>query len=97
MIFVNPSYTSSDCPVCGRRTANSRKDSMFRCKCGWVCDQHLNASLNIFKKAKDSNEELARALKGGPDASWYDLMRSRYDLATGARTEASRMSCMEEV
>jgi len=70
---------------------------MFRCVCGWECDQHLNASLNIFMKAKDSNEELARALKGGPDASWYDLMKSPYDLVTGARTEANRMSGMMEV
>jgi putative transposase len=97
MIFVNPSYTSTDCPICGRRCANSRKDGMFRCKCGWECDQHLSASLNIFKKAKDSNEELARALKGVPDASWHDLMKSPYDLATGARTEASRMSGVVEV
>jgi putative transposase len=96
IILVNPSYTSQDCPMCGRRIARSRKDGMFRCKCGWECDQHLNASLNIFTKAIDSNEELARALKGRPDASWHDPMKSRYDLVTGARTEANRMSGVVE-
>jgi len=94
IIFVNPWNTSNDCPICGRRNANSRKDGMFRCECGWECDQHLNASLNIYLKAIASSEEVARAVTGRPDASWHDLMMSPYDLFTGARTEANRMSGM---
>jgi IS605 OrfB family transposase len=94
VIFVDPWNTSNDCPVCGRRNTKSRKDGMFRCECGWECDQHISASLNILLKAIDSNEEVARAVKGRPDASWHDLMMSPYDLFTGARTEANRMSGM---
>jgi len=92
VIFVDPYNTSNDCPVCGRRNAKSRKDGLFRCECGWECDQHRNASLNIYLKAIASNEEVARAVKGRPDASWHDLMMSPYDLFTGARTEANRTS-----
>jgi len=90
--FGDPRNTSNDCPVCGRRNANSRKDGMFRCSCGWECNEHLNAGLNIYLKARASNEELARAVQGRPDASWHDLMMSPYDLFGGARTEANRKS-----
>jgi IS605 OrfB family transposase len=94
VIFVDPWNTSNDCPICGRRNASSRKDSMFRCTCGWECDKHLNASLNIYLKAVASSETVARAVQGRPDASWHDLMKSPYDLFGGARTEANRMSGM---
>jgi len=89
VIFVDPWNTSNDCPICRRHNANSRMDSMFRCECGWECDEHLNASLNIFLKAVASSEAVARAVQGRPDASWHDLMMSPYDLFGGARTEQS--------
>ena len=92
VILVDPRFTSTNCPICGRKNLNSRMDRMFRCVCGWECDKHINAGLNIMIKAAALYEDVARVLKGGPDASWHDLMKSRYDLMTGARTEGNRMS-----
>lgn len=98
VIKVDPRYTSRTCPVCGRIRYDSRKDKVFRCgDCGWECDDHINASLNILGKAMSLDRDVARAVKGRPDASWHDPMRSLYDLETGARTEANRMSGRMEI
>jgi len=94
VILVDPRFTSCSCPICGMVYPNSRMDKVFRCDCGWECDRRITASLNIMKKATALYEDVARALMGGPDASWHDPMRSRYDLEIGAWIEANRMSGM---
>ena len=94
IIFVDPSFTSVSCPICGSVYPVSRMDRMFRCACGWDCPKHINASLNIMIKAASFYEDVARAAQGRPDASWHDPMMSLYDLETGARTEGNGMSGM---
>jgi IS605 OrfB family transposase len=67
VVKVDPGYTSRTCPVCGRIDKDSRKDRVFRCACGWECDRHVNAGLNIVEKAMASNGDVARAVQGRPD------------------------------
>ena len=49
-IKVNPGYTSTTCPSCGRRDGKNRKSqAVFLCgKCGFGANADTNASVNIL-------------------------------------------------
>ncbi|MDJ0687505.1 MAG: transposase [Xenococcaceae cyanobacterium MO_188.B32] len=49
-IAVPPHYTSQDCPVCGTRIHKSLSTRTHVCKCGYVEDRDIAASINILKK-----------------------------------------------
>ena len=94
VIFVNPKNTSRTCPICGKTRKSRMGGNEFKCKCGWHCDIHINASLNILQKATASSEALAKAVWFQPDALRHDPVKSLYDLARGARIEANGASCV---
>jgi putative transposase len=92
VIFVSPKNTSRTCPICGK-IRKSRMSKEFRCECGWRCDVHINASLNMLQKAIGSHEPLARAVRFQPGALRHDPVKSLCSLARGARIEANGASC----
>ncbi len=49
-IAVPPHYTSQDCPACGTRIKKSLSTRTHACKCGYVEDRDIAASINILKK-----------------------------------------------
>ena len=49
-IAVPAHYTSQDCPVCGTRVKKSLSTRTHVCKCGYVEDRDIAASINILKK-----------------------------------------------
>lgn len=49
-IAVPPHYTSQDCPACGTRIKKSLSNRTHICKCGYVEDRDIAASINILKK-----------------------------------------------
>lgn len=49
-IAVPPHYTSQDCPVCGIRIHKSLSTRTHVCKCGYIEDRDIAASINILKK-----------------------------------------------
>ncbi|MDJ0535745.1 MAG: transposase [Xenococcaceae cyanobacterium MO_207.B15] len=49
-IAVPPHYTSQDCPVCGTRIKKTLSTRTHLCKCGYVEDRDVAASINILKK-----------------------------------------------
>ena len=49
-IAVPPHYTSQDCPVCGTRIKKSLSTRTHVCKCGYIEDRDVAASVNILKK-----------------------------------------------
>ena len=49
-IAVPPHYTSQDCPACGTRIKKSLSTRTHVCKCGYVEDRDIAASINILKK-----------------------------------------------
>ncbi len=49
-IAVPPQYTSQDCPSCGRRVKKSLSTRTHICKCGYIEDRDVTASINILKK-----------------------------------------------
>ena len=49
-IAVPPQYTSQDCPACGTRIKKSLSTRTHVCKCGYVEDRDVAASINILKK-----------------------------------------------
>jgi putative transposase len=49
-IAVEPHYTSQDCPACGVRIKKSLSTRTHVCKCGYVEDRDIAASINILKK-----------------------------------------------
>ncbi len=49
-IAVPPHYTSQDCPVCGARIKKALSTRTHVCKCGYIEDRDIAASINILKK-----------------------------------------------
>ena len=49
-VAVPPQYTSQDCPACGTRVKKSLSTRTHICKCGYVEDRDIAASINILKK-----------------------------------------------
>ena len=49
-IAVEPHYTSQDCPACGQRVKKSLSTRTHVCKCGYIEDRDIAASINILKK-----------------------------------------------
>ncbi len=49
-IAVPPHYTSQDCPVCGARVKKALSTRTHVCKCGYIEDRDIAASINILKK-----------------------------------------------
>ena len=49
-IAVPPHYSSQDCPVCGTRIKKSLSTRTHACKCGYIEDRDIAASINILKK-----------------------------------------------
>ena len=49
-IKVNPGYTSTTCPSCGRRDGKNRKNqAVFQCgKCGFSANADTNAAVNVL-------------------------------------------------
>jgi putative transposase len=91
IIKVNPKNTSRTCPICGK-IHKSRMDTMFTCECGWKCNKHINASINILQKATQQPELMARGIRFYPDAIQHDTVKNLYDLAIGASSESNELS-----
>jgi putative transposase len=54
IIEVDPKNTSRTCYKCGSVSkGNRRTQSLFRCKCGHICNADRNASVNIAHRAVD--------------------------------------------
>ena len=51
--YVNPSYTSQRCPMCGK--LNHANDRDYRCACGYHGHRDLVGAINICKAAPVSN------------------------------------------
>jgi len=49
-VAVPPHYTSQDCPKCEARIKKSLSTRTHICKCGYVEDRDIAASMNILKK-----------------------------------------------
>lgn len=49
-IAIPPHYTSQDCPACGARIKKSLSTRTHVCKCGYLEDRDIAASINILKK-----------------------------------------------
>jgi putative transposase len=49
-VAVPPQYTSQDCPKCEARIKKSLSTRTHACKCGYVEDRDIAASINILKK-----------------------------------------------
>ena len=53
VFYIDPKYTSSECPVCGQRVEHDGEFSICE-KCGLRLNRHLLACLNILKRKDDS-------------------------------------------
>ena len=49
-VAVPPHYTSQDCPKCHTRVQKSLSTRTHICKCGYIEDRDIAASINILKK-----------------------------------------------
>ena len=67
-IAVPPHYTSQDCPACGTRIKKSLSTRTHVCKCGYIEDRDIAASINILKKG----------LSTGGHLGTYASLRPRY-------------------
>jgi putative transposase len=90
---VDPRYSSRKCPICGR-IHDSRMGAVFKCECGWQCDRHINASLNLLQTAFSKGLEVAGGLRFNPGAFQHDVMMILYDPEKGARSEPNGTSCV---
>ena len=68
-IAVSPHYTSQDCPACGERIKKSLSNRTHICKCGYVEDRDIAASVNILKKGL-STEGHSGTYAWGETPSW---------------------------
>lgn len=47
--YINPSYTSQTCPICGHIDKGNRDGELFKCKkCGYKTNADINAAKNIL-------------------------------------------------
>ena len=90
---VDPRYSSRKCPICGR-IQDSRMSTVFKCECGWECDRHANASLNLLQTAVSKGLEVAGGLRFDPDAFQHDVMMILYEPEMAARSEPNGTSCI---
>ncbi len=93
---VDPRYSSRKCPICGR-VQDSRMGAVFKCECGWQCDKHINASLNLLRTAISKGLEVAGGLRFDPGAFQHDVMMILYEPAMAARSEPNGTSCVGSV
>ena len=54
LTFIEPSYTSQQCFVCGEIHKQSRNGEIYKCiKCGTVLDADVNGAINILNRFKN--------------------------------------------
>lgn len=54
LTFIEPSYTSQQCSVCGEIHKESRNGEIYKCiKCGTVLDADVNGAINILNRFKN--------------------------------------------
>ncbi len=68
-IAVPPHYTSQDCPACGMRIKKSLSTRTHVCKCGYIEDRDIAASINILKKGLSTGGHLG-TYAWGETPSW---------------------------
>ncbi len=68
-IAVPPQYTSQDCPACGTRVKKSLSTRTHVCKCGYIEDRDIAASINILKKGLSTGGHLG-TYAWGETPSW---------------------------
>jgi putative transposase len=90
---VDPRYSSRKCPICGR-IQDSRMGAVFECECGWQCNRHINASLNLLQTAISKGLEVAGGLRFDPGAFQHDVMMILYDPVRAARSEPNGTRCV---
>lgn len=88
LVKVDPRNSSRTCPICGK-IQESRIGELFKCKCGWQMDRHINAGINLLQTA--SSKGLAGGLRFSPGAFQHDVMMTLYD-PMGARSESNGTS-----
>lgn len=56
LVFVNPSYTSQECSICGAIHKESRNGEIYKCiQCGTVLDADVNGAINILNRFKNES------------------------------------------
>ncbi len=68
-IAVSPHYTSQDCPACGMRIKKALSTRTHACKCGYIEDRDIAASINILKKGLSTGGHLG-IYAWGETPSW---------------------------
>ncbi|MDJ0589411.1 MAG: transposase [Pleurocapsa sp. MO_226.B13] len=68
-IAVPPHYTSQDCPACGARIKKTLSTRTHVCKCGYIEDRDIAASINILKKGLSTGGHLG-TYAWGETPSW---------------------------
>lgn len=54
LTFIEPSYTSQQCSVCGEIHKQSRSGETYKCiRCGTVLDADVNGAINILNRFKN--------------------------------------------
>ena len=87
-IAVPPHYTSQDCPACGTRIKKALSTRTHACKCGYIEDRDIAASINILKKGLSTGGHLgtyASTADGFPSAgNWRYAWGETPSWAVGA-------------
>ncbi|MDJ0535786.1 MAG: transposase [Xenococcaceae cyanobacterium MO_207.B15] len=99
-IAVPPQYTSQDCPACGTRIKKSLSTRTHVCKCGYIEDRDVAASINILKKGLSTvghTGNYASTADGFPSAgnwryAWGDLPSRQ-----GWRGKGGILSCLSAI
>ncbi len=68
-IAVPANFTSQDCPACGTRVKKSLSTRTHVCKCGYIEDRDIAASINILKKGLSTGGHLG-TYAWGETPSW---------------------------
>ena len=50
IVYVNPAYTSKECPVC--HAVNQSNDRNYECKCGFYYHRDVVGAINIYVSTK---------------------------------------------
>lgn len=78
VVYVNPTYTSQTCSVCGTTKKSFRHKNLFSCiKCGLNLDADLNASRNIAMLGKSL---LGRVSVNNPNVTCDDVAGAKAQL-----------------
>jgi transposase len=66
----------------------------FKCECGWKCDKHINASLNLLQTAISNGLRVAGSLRFDAGAFRHGVMMILYEPAMAARSEPNGTGCV---